>query len=856
MNGFDERTLPQAISQLFTQNHYTIEGPVKIHGAEIDLVAHPIGQPFAPPVYIEATIERVNTTKYGKDLSKLAMIKSKEPSSEALIISSSGFTPNVIERATATGIKTLTYDELFSKFERFDPYIKFCTESNDYANDLRTLNSIYEEPFFEDKYGVDNAINYLHTFFNTTNENPQHRWLIITGEYGTGKTALTKILQLRWIERYKTDPSLPIPFRIELRNFSRQFDAQGLLHHFLDSNALGHISIEFITSLIQKGKIILLLDGYDEMAQYLLSRERRACLETLAILAKGGAKGILTSRPNYFTETEELQVFEALYRRLSYANYLHYEESLKILEHEKEVDTLLTEHFLERFERNLRDLTEEQTENLINRILIDNQSGRDLVINILKRIFRNLEAGDARSLSGKPVIINYLLEIIETLIKSDTPKNTSNINEYQLFELIIDHLMLRDLGRSPELDPSSRRRILQDLAIFLNEKENSIIGEQDFKDLINSHFKKELGRYNHHEKAAILDRYFSDIRSSATLTRAKIRSQDGWCFSHNSLREYLVTERLLQSLTKKQIEHIKSPISDAMKIFASSLSVETKKHHIESLSSIWKASDQSGKGQVLSLMWEGILPLFSTEIDPINKILQYITGTPISLNGTKLREIILSTELQPSDLSGTNFSNSVLEKIQLKYANLTSSNFSNSFLDDIDFSFANLTNVNFHSSNLLNVNFSHTVLRGAVFNGVDKDMIEIFINNDDGSRAIPLTGLDALGYLKYHGANVDSIPSIYVLQHHVGFGVVRKILLKLSEQTLHQKRGLEQRGEAHNNVQFAKKFMTHLISNHILVAPRGKRDLVELTESGRNLVSEFIESTEIPEIIKKFLEEN
>ncbi len=64
-----------------------------------------------------------------------------------------------------------------------------------------------------------------------------------------------------------------------------------------------------------------MLDGYDEMAQFLNARERRACLSALAELAADGARGILTSRPNYFTETEELNVFEALYTTIEQGKY-------------------------------------------------------------------------------------------------------------------------------------------------------------------------------------------------------------------------------------------------------------------------------------------------------------------------------------------------------------------------------------------------------------------------------------------------------------------------------------------------------------------------------------------------------
>jgi hypothetical protein len=62
----------------------------------------------------------------------------------------------------------------------------------------------------------------------------KERWLIVLGEYGTGKTSLARILQYRWLNEYQIDPQKPIPFFIELRNFTRQFDARTLIHHFLD----------------------------------------------------------------------------------------------------------------------------------------------------------------------------------------------------------------------------------------------------------------------------------------------------------------------------------------------------------------------------------------------------------------------------------------------------------------------------------------------------------------------------------------------------------------------------------------------------------------------------------------------
>ena len=184
---------------------------------------------------------------------------------------------------TQPGIRVLTYDELLQEFEQFNSYVRAIIQDGPDSVFLAELDRIYEEPNFSDPAGQEYPTEYLTKWRDKSASDT--RWLIIVGDYGTGKTALTQILQYRWLQDYKHDPSCPIPFRIELRHFVRQFDARSLLHHFLDKNHLAHLSINFVLSLIREGRIVLLLDGYDEMAQYLDVRERRACLEALAELA-------------------------------------------------------------------------------------------------------------------------------------------------------------------------------------------------------------------------------------------------------------------------------------------------------------------------------------------------------------------------------------------------------------------------------------------------------------------------------------------------------------------------------------------------------------------------------------------
>jgi hypothetical protein len=225
---FDDKSLPLAVGTLFELNNYSVSYGIHIHGAEIDIVARSKGDPFAPTIYIEVTVQYVDNTKFGKDTTKFVLVQAKDSGAKCLCISE--FTPNVKERALHAGIVTQTYRELFSQFEKFSPYVD-ASLSSPLA---LSLIGAYEEPYFRDDFGEQLATDWLEKWISDTN--PISKWLIVLGEYGTGKTALTIVLRHRWLKKYQADASSPIPIRIELRNFSRQFDARSLLHHFLDTN--------------------------------------------------------------------------------------------------------------------------------------------------------------------------------------------------------------------------------------------------------------------------------------------------------------------------------------------------------------------------------------------------------------------------------------------------------------------------------------------------------------------------------------------------------------------------------------------------------------------------------------------
>lgn len=847
---FTAESLPNAVRQIFILNDYEVTGPEQHHGAEVDLVARPRRDVFPEPIYIEVTVEYVDNDKFAKDCTKFMAFQAQNPKCRCLIVSSRGFSKPVIERAAAAKVQTLTYTDLLQRFEKFDPYLRSLFIDGPQHNEISTLRKTYEEPVLHDEHGTDKALEYLRQW---RDRQDVARWLIIVGEYGTGKTALTKVLQYDWCLDYASDPSSPIVFRMELRDFARQFDADGLLHHFLDRNRLGDVPIRYIYQLIRSGRLVLLLDGYDEMAQYMSTRERRACLEALATLSHEGARGILTSRPNYFSEAEELTVLEALYKELATYSSFSARTIAQLAEQERKVDQLLDSHFVNRFERTLRDLTPEQTEALVRRKLAGNVAGQEVVLRILKSIFRD-EGTSNLALSGKPVIITYLLEVVDSLL-AGTLRAEQNLTEWSVYTLIVDNLMLRDYQRTPEISPRDRREFLRRLSVALSRRENPIIGETDFRQLVAREMKFRPG-LPEEERRKEIDARFDDLRASTTLTRSGHGTDIGWRFSHNSLREFLLTEYCLTALTTgATIQERAVPISEPMRNFAASQPQETIEKQFTALAKRWN-DDGNSRGIWLSLLWGEIergMPTAGAEY--VATALSTLSGGRRLGEGTTLGRLPLSSSHAPQDLRTFEFSGTELLDIGFSSADLRGAKFVGSWLDGCNFQDCDLSNCNFSRAVLSDVHLSGAKLDAAVFIGID-DASSILVA-PDGVQLERLTGPAMIGYLRYYGGHTEAVDDYWIYRHHPRFSIVEKICRKLIEQATRQMRGLVQRGAAAADTTFANEFMQRLVAEEYVEHPKGRNELVTITIKGREELTRFVDGNGyLPPVITDILRQS
>jgi hypothetical protein len=385
-------------------------------------------------------------------------------------------------------------------------------------------------------------------------------------------------------------------------------------------------------------------------------------------------------------------------------------------------------------------------------------------------MFRDEVGGRKQSLGGKPVIVSFLLELIDDL-RTNASADPDIMTEWQIYKLIVDRLMIRDLHRSPSLDPDLRRQSLQRLAVLLSKHGMLMADEESFAKIIDDIFRSALRILSPEERRVRRDELFQDLRSSATLTRTE-RGRDGWFFSHNSLREYLVAEFLISRIVNRQIVDPELPISDAMRSFAGSLPKAVRENVYGRLRELWPHRSGLALGPYISLVWE----MLRLNDEGLGSALAQITGVPIadSLNFSDLSVHRIKFDFHDLGVSAVRLlgENCSFSEVRFSQLNLTRSSFDGSVFDGVIFDKCSLTDTSFSGCFLHVCEFIAVSLKGADFRNLDPDT-NFAIRQDGGVQAV--SGQAAIGYLRYMGAQTDDVDPYFVWHNHPKFPIILKI---------------------------------------------------------------------------------
>jgi hypothetical protein len=209
-----------------------------------------------------------------------------------------------------------TWGNLTIRYETEDSLLDGLVDFKDYVNEIRrralvnllpdsdlTLNDVY----VPSQLSLQDGSKYrgsVETYLNDWLGELSHRQLALLGEYGQGKSTAALMWAFHVIDN---GPALPerIPILIELRGTSpRNLSTLQFLGAWA---AQYNINAQALLRLHIAGRLVVIFEGFDEMALVGDAEMRLKHFRTLWEFAYPKARILITGRPNFFLDEEEMK---------------------------------------------------------------------------------------------------------------------------------------------------------------------------------------------------------------------------------------------------------------------------------------------------------------------------------------------------------------------------------------------------------------------------------------------------------------------------------------------------------------------------------------------------------------------
>jgi Pentapeptide repeats (9 copies) len=625
-----------------------------------------------------------------------------------------------------------------------------------------------------------------------------------------------------------------LPFFIPLQDFPKAFDYENLILKTFTRYGLSGVHYDAFQYLARNGKIVFLLDSFDEMAQKLTRTVIRDNIRELLVGLSGGSKVIMTSRPNYFEgKSERLLVLETIATRLDNTMDMEYLSSQAVVTRDIETRLATT-----RFAR-LRDLTPAQCQALFSSVLAENPLARKKLIELFQR-FQQLE-----NLSQRAVIARLLITVAETLAQTTQGlgdaesqivlPETDSLNEGTIFQIVVQNLLRRD--QLSDLLPSQRLKFLRNFAVFLQRPIGSFFAAPaELRAVVEYTFTEELNRVDAREQT--LEEYYRSCRRHAGLTTLQQFNDTSGridlpvddtdldapiCFSHNSLREFLVADAITARVCADGGRFTDTvSLTPAIVGFVWDLAANDPTI-VSMLTKGYSESEHTDENAFL----------FSILLESIKRDKQdgaRVFGTPPKMAGLLLSDV---------DLSGVNFEGAVFEDCILENVNLKASNLRRSTVTNCI-----LLNVSFDEAVLDRTDFRHTEIQS------------IYVNDIFGRNTIAiLTGREARQWLFSHGALVHPSDDLNVYLGRNWYESAKEVAATLSRRIAGTyKQTSLAKGTRLSDREIAVNFVEYLVRKDILeVRIRdSKGNIVALRPEFRAIITNFAKNGVIAPILDDF----
>jgi uncharacterized protein YjbI with pentapeptide repeats len=598
-------------------------------------------------------------------------VRQEYPAALGSIVSGSSFTDSVTSHANREGIQLTFFRDLAAQLLDGHGYVQ------NLLRECRTSDRYPIKLFIEPETGYDTIGEALPAFELIEEWLKDDHWqqLTLLGDVGTGKSFLARMVAHNLaVEFLKNSLENPLPILIDLRKADRQFSLEGLVLTHTARCGLQDVSFDAFQYALSQGQIVLIFDGFDEMAARVTPQVTERNFQELARCVRGRAKVMLTCRTHYFkSRTEEEEV--VLGRTGDYGSETAKNLYWELISRKGFNIAYLRPFDIHQIEEYLR--------------LAKPKDATEALVKI-RNTYNLME------LSQRPMLL-------EMIVKSLDKLTVSEINAATLYQVFTDVWIHRDQWREV-LSPEHKLSFLMGLARSLWEEDSPTI---HYKQL-NEYVKAELA-----PQIADVQQFIeidSEIRTASFLTRD---NAGHYGFAHKSYSEYFFARYLASRIT-----------TDCLTC------LNTRRISTEVLGFLRDMIDfvqlEPALEDILTRPYSSLLSenalicLYSIRRSRLlneHNVDQLAVPLPpkMDLSMAQLDQVDLTAAVMTeANLSGANLSEAIMTRAALERSNLQKAN-----LDKTDLSEAKLNQSNFHGASLVGSTLTGAQLLGVDFSGAD-----------------------------------------------------------------------------------------------------------------------------------------
>jgi WD40 repeat protein len=587
------------------------------------------------------------------------------------------------ERARELGVAAFTVRELEQRLLDFTPALQKLRAEFE----ARELARTYVPQRLEREADPNHPVDLLPHAHAWARGEGSPLWLVL-GDYGTGKSVFVQRFAYELALRALADPEAPVPLAVDLRRFPNAISLEGLVQEHLRAEMGWHGNPSLVLHLLSVGRVVLLLDAFDEMGAAALGRSVEEQFRLLASRAgdapfdEGGNRVLVTCRAHFFRDQQ--QVKDAVGPAPAVDSPL----GAVARTYAATIDELAL-------------FTPAQIDAFLVAHLGEPRAGEARAF--IDRTY------DLRSLARQPVLLEIITRSLPRLVEQGGAMNVA-----RLYDLYTRQWLDDRSGGTLQTKPEHRERLLRRLAHHLWGAPERRVHHRDLLTLLRS-WPAELF------VGLDLDRVDLELRTAAFLTR----SADGhYRFSHKSFLEFFLA-RFLVDTNDLAGALATEPLTPEVARFVAELAMEHQNPLAADLAEILRSAyrPKTSENALRLCAWMG--GAWLRDLVPDAAQLSTASLHNLDLGGVRL----VGADLRYADLQGTNLYQANLHGSRLDHAACGFANFYDADLGAVsavgtDFSNAtmreaSLTDARLDHATLVQADLREASLSGASLHGAD-----------------------------------------------------------------------------------------------------------------------------------------